>query len=134
MKLNSETQNRDVRIPGAIFCRVLGCLVGVAFLVWGQPAGAQTADTGEIRIVSIEGSVEVMPAGASSWVLTQTNQVLHPGDQLRTEDNSRVTILWSDQSAVPLGPLTQIEVLAPDKPTSLPGLDMVQGVLSFFHR
>lgn len=135
MKLISEAANLNVKIPWAAFCRFLGCLVGVALTILGQPAGAQsTADTGEIRIVAIEGSVEVMPAGASTWVLTQTNQVLHPGDQLRTKDNSRVTILWSDQSAVPLGPLTQIEVLTPDKPDSLPGLDMLRGVLSFFHR
>lgn len=135
MKFNSEAANPNVKIPWAGFCRIFGCLLGAGFLVWGQAALAQAAtDAGEIRIVSLAGTVEVMPAGATSWVLTQTNQVLHPGDRLRTDDNSRVTLLWSDQSAVPLGPLTQIEVLAPDKPASLPGLDMLQGVLSFFHR
>lgn len=104
-------------------------------MIWGQSVEAQSAvGSGEIRIVSIEGGVEVMPVGASRWVITQTNQVLYPGDQLRTKDNSRVTLLWSDQSAVPLGPLTQIEILAPDKPSSLPGLDMLRGILSFFHR
>ncbi len=138
MKLNSETQNPNVRIPEAIFCRVIGCLVGVGIAfcgisAWGQGAAGQV-ETGQIRIVAVEGTVELMPSGANTWVITQTNQFLNPGDQLRTEENSRVTILWSDKSVVPLGPLTQIEVLAPNKPNSLPGLDMIQGVLSFFHR
>ena len=92
------------------------------------------AESGEIRIVAIQGSVELMPAGAKTWVLTQTNQVLYPGDRLRTADNSRVTVLWSDKSVVPLGPLTQIEILEPDNSGSLPGLNFVKGVLSFFHR
>jgi len=89
---------------------------------------------GEIHIVAIQGTVEVMPSGATNWIITQTNQLLNPGDRLRTEDNSRVTILWGDQSVVPLGPLTQIEILPPDNVGSLPGLQMAKGVLSFFHR
>ncbi len=138
MKLNSEVDNPNVRILEAIFCRVIGCLVGagIAFCgisAWGQGAAGQV-ETGQIRIVAVEGTVELKPSGANSWVITQTNQFLNPGDQLRTEENSRVTILWSDKSVVPLGPLSQIEVLAPNKPNSLPGLDMIQGILSFFHR
>jgi Tfp pilus assembly protein PilF len=137
MKLNSEVLNR-VKILGANSCRVLAYLAGAGFAIGcffaGAHAAAQEAETSEIRIVAIQGSIELMPAGASTWVLTQTNQLLYPGDKLRTGDNSRVTILWSDQSVVPLGPLTQIEILSPDKPDSLPGLNFIKGILSFFHR
>jgi Tfp pilus assembly protein PilF len=137
MKSNSEALNA-VKIPGTNFYHILAYLACAGFAICGvfvnTPAAAQEAETGAIRIVAIQGSVELMPAGASTWVLTQTNQALFPGDKLRTDDNSRVTILWSDQSVVPLGPLTQIEILSPDKPDSLPGLNFARGILSFFHR
>lgn len=136
MKFDSATLN-PVNLP-ANCCRVLACLAVGGLAACGLLANAQdssgTSETGEIRIVAIQGSVELMPAGAKTWVLTQANQVLYPGDKLRTADNSRVTVLWSDKSVVPLGPLTQIEILAPDVPSSLPGLNFVKGVLSFFHR
>ncbi|HUA64520.1 MAG TPA: FecR domain-containing protein [Alphaproteobacteria bacterium] len=136
MKFDSPTLNL-LNIP-AHCCRVFACLAGAGLALCGLVADGQNSsgntESGEIRIVAIEGSVELMPAGAKTWVLTQTNQMLYPGDRLRTGDNSRVTVLWSDKSVVPLGPLTQIEILAPDNPGSLPGLNFVKGVLSFFHR
>ncbi|HEY1790102.1 MAG TPA: FecR domain-containing protein [Verrucomicrobiae bacterium] len=136
MKFDSATLN-PVNFP-ANYCRVLTCLAVVGLAACGFLANAQDSsanvESGEIRIVAIQGSVELMPAGAKTWVLTQTNQVLYPGDRLRTADNSRVTVLWSDKSVVPLGPLTQIEILEPDKSGSLPGLNFVKGILSFFHR
>ena len=133
MQFDSATL-KPLNIP-ANLCRALACL---AIAMCGVLANAQNssgnADSTQIRIVAVEGSVELMPAGAKTWVLTQTNQLLHPGDSLRTADNSRVTVLWSDKSVVPLGPLTQIEILEPDNSSSLPGLNFVKGVLSFFHR
>jgi tetratricopeptide (TPR) repeat protein len=138
MRLNWEAVDLIVKSPGANIGSTLGCFVGAVLILFGALARGQglagQVGAGQIRIVAVQGTVEVMPAGATSWVITQTNQLLNPGDQLRTADNSRVTILWSDQSVVPLGPLTQIEVLSPDKPSSLPGMDMVKGILSFFHR
>ncbi len=92
------------------------------------------ASAAEIRILQIQGSVELLPAGAKFWVLTQTNQVLHPADRLRTSANSRVALRWSDQSVVPFGPLAEIEILEPEKTDSLPGLNLIKGILSFFHR
>ncbi|HEY1789290.1 MAG TPA: TonB-dependent receptor, partial [Verrucomicrobiae bacterium] len=136
MKFGSVTLNL-LNIPTKL-CRVLAS-IAIGGLVWFRVAAngqdsSMNPETGEIRIVAIQGSVELMPAGAKTWVLTQTNQVLYPGDQLRTTDNSRVTVLWSDKSVVPLGPLTQIEILQPDKSGSLPGMNFIKGVLSFFHR
>ncbi|HXC98619.1 MAG TPA: FecR domain-containing protein [Verrucomicrobiae bacterium] len=115
---------------------VLGlALMGLA--LWVVPSTAQPGSQGsssDIRIVELQGEVELMPAGAATWVLTQTNQVLHPADRLRTGLNSRAALLWSDQSVVPLGQLTEIEILPPDNPDSLSGLHVVKGVVSFFHR
>jgi Tfp pilus assembly protein PilF len=67
-------------------------------------------------------------------VLTQTNQVLNPGDELRTGGNSRVTLLWSDHSVVPFGAEAEVEILPADNPGSLSGMHVFQGILSFFHR
>ena len=138
MRLNSEVTDQNVKTLRANTCLVLECLVGASFMFFGTPAIAQAAkdelEMGDIRIVAIQGKAELMPAGAATWVITQTNQVLQTGDRLRTEDNSRVTLLWCDKSVVPLGPLTQIEILPPNNPHSLPGLQIAKGVLSFFHR
>ncbi len=98
-----------------------------------QPA-ATPAETNQIRIVELQGAVEIMPAGAKTWVLTQTNQLLYPNDRLRTGPNSRVALKWSDDSVVPFGASTELEVLPPDAADPRTGLRLVGGVISFFHR
>ena len=102
-----------------------------------EPLEAQTSNdaaTNQIRIVELQGTVEVSPAGAKTWVLTQTNQALYPFDRLRTGTNSRVALLWSDQSVVPFGPSTELEILPPHTADAQSGLHLVRGVISFFHR
>src|SRR5438093_585903 len=80
-------------------------------------ATAQSAsdgrETNEIRLLELQGTVEISPAGATTWVLTQTNQLLHPFDRLRTGPNSRAVLRWSDQSVIPFGALTELEILPP---------------------
>jgi len=88
----------------------------------------------EINILELQGRVELLPVGATTWVLTQTNQALHTADRLRTLANSRVTLRWSDQTVVPFGELTEVEILPPHDRNSLAGLHLVKGMLSFFHR
>ena len=68
-------------------------LFGVAAL--GTQAAEDGSDPDEIRIVELQGTVEVSPAGAKTWVLTQTNQILYPQDRVRTDVKSRVGIRWS---------------------------------------
>src|SRR5437870_2631987 len=113
-------------------------MVFVGLAIWIAPSRAQSA-TGEqsadgIRILELQGTVEISPAGATTWVLTQTNQVLHPSDKLRTGPNSRVTLRWSDQSVVSFGALTVMEILQPHEPGAGNGLNLLGGLLSFFHR
>jgi Tfp pilus assembly protein PilF len=106
----------------------------LALLAFPLTSAAQTPGHSAVRILQIQGTAEVMPEGSKKWILTQTNQVLSAGDRLRTGPNSRVTLRWSDQSVVPFGALSEIEILQPDQPGSLSGLKLVQGLLSFFHR
>ncbi|HWC60122.1 MAG TPA: TonB-dependent receptor, partial [Verrucomicrobiae bacterium] len=103
-----------------------------------RPASSQPAapivNTNEILIVGLQNKVEISPVGAKTWVLTQTNQPLHPRDRLRTGPNSRVTLRWVDESVVSFGASTELEILPPDAADAQPGLHLVSGVISFFHR
>ncbi len=105
---------------------------------WAEMSSAQPATAihpaNEIRIAEIQGIVEVSPVGSTTWVLTQTNQLLHPFDRLRTGVNSRMALLWSDQSIVPFGASTELEILPPHSSNAQSGLQLIRGIISFFHR
>ena len=108
------------------------------FLTSGATVCAQSADgaaiTNEIRLVELQGTAEVAPAAVTTWIPAQTNQILRPFDRLRTGANSRIALLWSDQSVVTFGALTELEVLPPEAFHAQCGLHLLRGILSFFHR
>jgi len=116
-----------------VWAAVLGCVVSWAGAAQAQPVTASGV-TNEIRIVELQGTVEVSLAGATTWVLTRTNQVLHPLDRLRTAANSRVALRWSEQSVVTFGASTELEILPPHSPEAESGLHLIRGIVSFFHR
>lgn len=88
----------------------------------------------EIRILEIQGLVEVFPKGATGWITAQTNQVLHPGDRLQAARNSRVALRWSDESIVSFGASSELEILPPNAADDQAGLHLLRGIISFFHR
>ncbi len=97
--------------------------------------GAPTpTSSDQIHVRETQGIVEVSPAGAQTWVRTQSGTVLRPFDRVRTGPNSRAALLWSDSSVVHFGSLTEIEILPPHAPGSQSGLHLVSGLFSFFHR
>ncbi|HTA95017.1 MAG TPA: FecR domain-containing protein, partial [Verrucomicrobiae bacterium] len=109
---------------------ILGCftaLGGTFTAQGGQP-------TNEIRITGFQGALQVCSANATAWISAETNQILSPFERLRTGANSRVALLWSDQSVVLLGASTEIEVLPPNLPDAQCGLHLIRGIISFFHR
>ena len=116
--------------------RFVFAAVFIWVLLWNGSAFAQAdpPQGKEIRVLEIQGTVEVSPKGATTWLVIQTNQVLHPFDRLRTSTNSRVTIRLSDQSVVPFGAVTEVEILPPHGPEAESGLHILRGILSFFHR
>jgi Tfp pilus assembly protein PilF len=117
-------------------CRELllaASLAGVATLP--EVSSGQPAASTEIRIVAIEGVVEVSPRNATTWVpTTVTNLALNPYDRVRTGRNSRMTLRWSDKSVVPVSALTELQILPPREPKAESGLHLFRGILSFFHR
>ena len=112
--------------------------VSLAFFATLAPVGyaqpASSAPSAEIKILEIQGTVEVFPAGAKTWTPATAGQVLHAFDRIHTADNSRVALRWSDQSVVPFGAATELEILPPSGTQDEPGLHLVRGILSFFHR
>lgn len=126
--LSMKSQNNGV----VVWARIAAAgWLGLAFAAAARGQDQQAAD--EVKVVEAVKTVEVSPVGASSWVLTTTNQILHPGDRLRTGPDSRAALRWSDQSVMSLGPLTELEIL-PHSAEEEPGLHLLEGILSFFHR
>jgi Tfp pilus assembly protein PilF len=113
---------------------VLRCSLTLLCFSFLFSALAEEPAVSEIRILEIQGTVEVLRAGATNWLITPTNQILYPADQLRTGPNSRVVIRWSDKSIIILGAWSEGEILPPQDAQSLYGLHFFQGILSFFHR
>ncbi len=118
--------------------RILQSGVAAGVLAVGTlPLFSQTSASpaDEIRILELQGTVEIAHGGtAAPWSAAHANDVLHPSDRLRTGENSRVALRWSDQSVVPFGASTELEVLPPAAKDDQSGLNLVHGILSFFHR
>jgi tetratricopeptide (TPR) repeat protein len=108
------------------------------FATWTGISYAQSATNDatadEIRIVEPQGTVEISAAGTTIWTPANANQILHSLDRLRTGENSRVALRWSDQSIVQFGASTELEVLPPNSPDAQSGLHLIRGIISFFHR
>ena len=99
----------------------------ISLMAAGEPAAQ------EIRIVQWQGTMHISTDGVR-WLPVETNLVVQPGDRLRTGPNSRATLRSSDQSVMPFGALTEIEILPANQPEAPAGLRLVKGILSFFHR
>ena len=123
------TQGREV---------LLAALLG-ALSMWSGFSQAQTTggtkDPTSIHLQQIEGGVvSISRKGATSWVATQVEQELAPGDRLQTGAHTRAALLWSDQSVVPVDELTELEILPPRDVKDQFGLNLIKGIISFFHR
>ena len=87
-----------------------------------------------MRISGIEGKAEVLRSGAQSWDPGYTNQMLLTGDRVRTRENSRVTLLLSDQSVVRIGPLSEFSIETTPAAGTTATFSLWRGLLYFFHR
>src|SRR5262245_33837451 len=114
-----------------VFCFVSLTMHGSR--AWAQTTNRQ-APASPIRIIAIERTVEVSRVGSLEWDLAYTNQLLKAGDRIRTREGSRLTLLWSDQSTVRLGSMTEFEVAPPPQPKAQSGFSLFRGLAYFFHR
>lgn len=111
-------------------------VLSAALAVCPAQAPADPGEANAVRIESIEkdGIVEILTPGSAVWVRTTAGQNLAPGTRLRTGPNTRAVLRWSEKSMVRLDSLTLLEVLPPEAPASLFGINFLKGILSFFHR
>jgi Tfp pilus assembly protein PilF len=119
---------------GVLLVAVLGALSTLGGLSNAQNPGAPR-DAQKIHLYQIEGgAVSVLKSGATGWLATQVEQDLDPGDRVQTGLHTRAALLWSDQSVVPIDELTELEILPPRDLKDQFGLNLIRGIISFFHR
>jgi len=115
----------------------LGLVLGLALgEPVAKPADAAKVEPVPIKVLKVEGApgaVEVMRSGATVWDPARDDQVLYPGDRLRTLQKGRVTLRWSDNTTVRLPPFADV-VVEPSRDTKLAGFNLLKGLLYFFHR
>lgn len=85
-------------------------------------------------VLTIEGTVEVAPAGTLNWAPARTNHVLNVGDRIHTGEGSRATILLSDRSVLRVGDSTTLEIRPPAQAGKKTLLDLKAGKSYLFNR
>src|SRR5947208_11489475 len=90
--------------------------------------------TSESVLLTLEGKVEVAPAGATSWSAARTNQLLQIGDRLRTGLRSRATLRLSDKSVLRVNELAALDLQPPPAKNNAPVLDQASGATYLFSR
>jgi Tfp pilus assembly protein PilF len=117
------------------------CLVNLVGWGWAgfiegtaQAQASATNQPGVIRLVELQGQVEIARGQNNQWLVAHADDTLKPTDRLRTGENSRVALRWSDQSIVPIGASSELEILPPSGKEDQCGLHLFHGILSFFHR
>src|SRR5437879_5550696 len=88
----------------------------------------------ESRVLTVENKVSVMSVSTTVWQPATLGQVLHIGDKLRTEKNSRATVRLADHSVLRIKELTTFEFPPPQQKDRKPLLDLKSGSLYFFSR
>ena len=98
-----------------------------------QAPSAPAANDFASRLVGFAGKVEVTLPATNDWRAAITNQLLHPGDRLRTAADSRATLLLSDRSVIRVNQSTLIEIQPPTQPARR-RFSLKHGALYFLNR
>ena len=107
--------------------------LALAPIATAQPAASPPARTQSV-LLTIEGTVEVAPAGTLNWKPGQTNQILNVGDRIHTGDDSRATLLLSDRSVLRIGDATTLEIRPPAQTGKRILLDLKSGKTYLLNR
>jgi tetratricopeptide (TPR) repeat protein len=114
----------------------------IALILWAtlfKSFAAQVPSPGTIAsqvvIQEREGQVQVLRAGANVWIRAEGGMVLIPGDRVRTRQNSRVTLLWANQSTLRLGSYADVQIEPLPAGAAQPStFTLFSGFLYFLHR
>ncbi len=105
-----------------------------AWLALVPPTAQAQEGAGEIRVVQLQGTMEISTDRGARWIRTQTDQVVRVGDRLRTGPSSRATLRWADNTTWRMRAQSEVEILPLARPRAQPGLHIFKGILSFVHR
>jgi Flp pilus assembly protein TadD len=115
--------------------RALALLVVVWFLgATTRICSAANPPEPSCVVLDRQGKVEVALKGSAAWKDAQVNDVLHPGDRLRTGSRSRATLRWSELSVVRVNELTSMELQPPQGHGDKAQMDLKSGGAYFFSR
>jgi tetratricopeptide (TPR) repeat protein len=116
----------------------LGRLVFLALLwswtLFGSSAAEPGSGTNEVVRLRSEGAVEVAPAGSQEWAPASDNQLLHPGDRVRTGRNSRALVESSRLGRFRIRESSEFIFRPPSAEPSRPWLNILKGFFYFFNR
>ena len=108
-------------------------------LAVSQPAAARGGEAApaaapELRILTVEGSVEVSPRGGTNWVAAQRDGVLREGDRLRTGSASRSALRHPGLGTRYVGPNSELIVSPGEAGSRWPVLEYLRGRSYIFNR
>ena len=81
-----------------VFLVLSGTLIPA--LLGAETALAQTQQKWIARAVSVQGTVEARPVGATTWQPVKLNDTFAAGDAVRVRDRSRADLAMLDQESV----------------------------------
>jgi lipoprotein NlpI len=116
----------------------VGKSVFLSAVVWFLGSLSQTLQASECsnpvaKAISIQGQVEVMSEGASTWTPVRQHDELCPGDRLRVGADSRAGLNLSDDTLLRLAENSTIRISAPLESGSA-WLDLLEGIAHFISR
>jgi len=114
------------------FIRVVISIVCMGYFKPDLRAAEQCAQWAG-KVVSVQGTVEARKAGDTLWTKVKLNDTFHPGDSLRSQENSRAAVALCNDAVKRLDQNTTITFLGFKKEkTSF--IDLLTGAVHFFSR
>jgi len=127
---------KDNHHPMSWLGRAFGAiLLGLSF-VWTQVHAAESDETPEmlIRVLSVQGQVDISKTKGQDWIPAKVNMPLTPGDMVRTGRRSKAALQMTDKTVLKIRQLTSMVVQAPESDDEQPLLNLESGSLFFFSR
>lgn len=136
----SPSSRRPARPAARPPCRwglaalVLGCLALIPLRAGAAERPASTTPAPASAVLEIAGTVEVARGGRPPWRAAVPGEALEPGDQLRTQADSRALLRLSDRSTVRIQQRTVVEIQAPGSGAGRGRLRLHEGSTYFLNR
>lgn len=96
-------------------------------LLLAVPLRAEPLSENQARFGAITGDVGLLTQGAADWIVPQVGLPLEPGDRIRTGEDGRAEVIFSDKALWVLEPNTEVVTEHTDNRTGR--IDLDAGVL-----